>query len=146
MQYGSRHWSDNLSEAKLKLLAALISLALVICVGVLGLMYFERWSFMQAIWTTIISLSTTGFGDIVPHTLAGRVFLMLLIVVGVGVVAYSLGAIVSITVETQINKIMERDVMKSKITPATKRVSRVSPREQGRLFPSNKSCTLTPDL
>jgi voltage-gated potassium channel len=97
------------------LVTALISLVAVIVACTLGLMYFEQWTFLDAIWMTIISLSTAGFGDIVPQTTAGRIFLMVMIVLGVGVVAYSLGAIVSIIIESQIYRIMGRDVMREKI-------------------------------
>lgn len=87
----------------------------MIVVGVLGLMYFENWPLLTAVWATIVSLSTTGYGDIVPVTIGGRIFMMILIVAGVGVVAYSLGAIVSITIESQINRMMGRNTMEKTI-------------------------------
>ena len=104
-----------MSEAKLKLVTALTYLVIVIVVGVVGLMYFEKWSPLTAIWATIVSLSTTGYGDTVPVTTGGRIFMMVLIIAGVGVVAYSLGAIVNITIEGQINRIMGRNPMEKTI-------------------------------
>jgi len=104
-----------LSEARLKLITALTYLIIVIVVDVLGLMYFENWPLLTAVWATIVSLSTTGYGDIVPVTIGGRIFMMILIVAGVGVVAYSLGAIVSITIESQINRMMGRNTMEKTI-------------------------------
>ncbi|ADI01998.1 potassium channel family protein [Syntrophothermus lipocalidus] len=104
-----------MSEARLKLITALTYLIIVIVVGVLGLMYFENWPLLTAVWATIVSLSTTGYGDIVPVTIGGRIFMMILIVAGVGVVAYSLGAIVSITIESQINRMMGRNTMEKTI-------------------------------
>ncbi|HHV76694.1 MAG TPA: potassium channel protein [Syntrophothermus lipocalidus] len=104
-----------MSEARLKLITALTYLIIVIVVGVLGLMYFENWPLLTAVWATIVSLSTTGYGDIVPVTIGVRIFMMILIVAGVGVVAYSLGAIVSITIESQINRMMGRNTMEKTI-------------------------------
>ncbi|HOV42679.1 MAG TPA: potassium channel protein [Syntrophothermus lipocalidus] len=104
-----------MSEARLKLITALTYLIIVIVVGVLGLMYFENWPLLTAVWATIVSLSTTGYRDIVPVTIGGRIFMMILIVAGVGVVAYSLGAIVSITIESQINRMMGRNTMEKTI-------------------------------
>ncbi|HEX3012105.1 MAG TPA: ion channel, partial [Syntrophomonadaceae bacterium] len=104
-----------MSETRIKLISAILSLLAIIIVGTLGLSYFEGMSLFNALWVTVVSLTTTGYGDILPHTVAGRAFLLLVLVLGVGVVAYSLGAIVSILVETQISKVMERNKMMEEI-------------------------------
>ncbi len=92
-------------------MSAVLSLVGITLVSTLGLAYFEGWSLFNSLWVTIISLTTTGFGDIVPQTMAGRAFLLLVLLVGVGVVAYSLGAIINILVETQISRMMEHNKM-----------------------------------
>lgn len=100
-----------MSEAKVKLVSAILSLILVTILGTLGLTYFENWSIFNALWVTLVSLTTTGYGDIVPTTAGGRIFLLLILVSGVGVVAYSLGAVTNILVENQISRVMERNKM-----------------------------------
>jgi len=92
-------------------MSAVLSLVGITLVSTLGLAYFEGWSLFNSLWVTIISLTTTGFGDIVPQTIPGRAFLLLVLLVGVGVVAYSLGAIINILVETQISRMMEHNKM-----------------------------------
>jgi voltage-gated potassium channel len=104
-----------LSETRIKLTSAVLSLLAIIIVGTVGLSYFEGMSLFNALWVTVVSLTTTGYGDILPQTVAGRAFLLLILVLGVGVVAYSLGAIVSILVETQISRVMERNKMMEEI-------------------------------
>lgn len=98
-----------MSEARLKFIIAMLSLICITIVGTMGLAYFEGWSPFNALWVTMISLTTTGYGDIVPVTRGGRIFLLIILLVGVGVVAYSMAAIASIFVESQMSKIMEKD-------------------------------------
>ena len=100
-----------MSESRLKLLTAVLALMGITLIGTIGLVYFEDWSVFNAFWVTIVSLTTTGYGDILPQTMGGRMFLLLILVVGVGIVAYSLGAIINILVESQIFRLMGNDKM-----------------------------------
>lgn len=104
-----------MSETKIKLVSAFLLMFAIIVIGTMGLSYLEGWSLFNALWVTIISLTTTGFGDIVPHSGPGRIFLLLILVVGVGIVAYSMGVIISVFVENQISKVLGRNKMKEKI-------------------------------
>jgi voltage-gated potassium channel len=94
----------------------------IIIVSILGLIYFEGWSFYNALWVTVVSLTTTGYGDIVPVTVGGRLFLLGVLVVGVGIVAYSLSIIISILVEGQISRVMEKAKMMKTIDKLEKHV------------------------
>lgn len=95
-----------MSESRLKFFTAILALVIIIIISTLGLAYFENWSMFDAFWVTVVSLTTTGYGDIIPVTWGGRLFLLAVLVTGVGVVAYSLGAIISILVESQISRIL----------------------------------------
>ena len=89
-------------ESHKKLLVAIMCLVIITITGTLGLMYFENWPVFDALWLTIVSLSTTGYGDIVPQTFGGRVFLLVVLVTGLVIVTYSIGTIINILVEKQL--------------------------------------------
>lgn len=56
----------------------------VVAIGVLGLMYSEGLGFGEALYFSIVTLTTVGYGDISPHTAVGRFFAVVMIIAGVG--------------------------------------------------------------
>ena len=111
-----------LTEPRRKLLRALIGLIALTVFCTAGLMYFEGLSAFDSFWLTIVSLSTTGYGDIVPHTVQGRLFLLSMIVTGLVVVTYSLGVIINILVERQLTDLKGNGKMTKAIENLDKHV------------------------
>lgn len=83
---------DSFRETQRQLRIALAAILIIISIGVLGFMFIERMSLLDAIWLTIITLATIGYGDIYARTESGRIFTVLLILFGIGGVAYGLQA------------------------------------------------------
>jgi len=100
-----------MSQSKLKLFTAFIFLLITTIVGTIGLTYFENWSFFNALWVTLVSLTTTGYGDLLPSTLGGRIFLLFILISGIGTVAYSLGTITNLLIEGTIFKLIENNTI-----------------------------------
>lgn len=49
-------------------------------IGAFLIHYFERaqsWSYFDALYFTVITTATIGFGDLVPHSVAGKVLTMM---------------------------------------------------------------------
>ncbi len=69
-------------ERRLKKIILL--LFFIISFGVIGLMMIEGWSFLDALYMTIITMSTVGYSELYPVSPPGKVFLIVLIVLGVG--------------------------------------------------------------
>ncbi len=56
--------------------------------GTLGYRFIEGWSWFDALYMTIITLATIGYGETNPLDFEGRVFTMALIVMGVLSISY----------------------------------------------------------
>jgi len=104
-------------------LFALIAITIgIITVGVVGISILEGFSFLEAFWFTIVSLTTTGYGDFVPVTTAGRVFTMLLLVTGIGFILYGFGTGVGMIVEGKLKDVFEKQGAKRKISKLEKHI------------------------
>ena len=56
----------------------------VLVVGTAGFMLLEKLSFLDAVYFTIVTISTVGYGDLAPTTEAGKGFSIFLIIFGIG--------------------------------------------------------------
>lgn len=63
-----------------------------IALGTVGYFLIERWSWGDSLYMTAITLSTVGFGEVRSLSPAGRVFTILLIFAGVGLIIYFLSS------------------------------------------------------
>ena len=63
--------------------------ALVVSLLLSGTVFFtlvEGWSVLDSIYFSVTTLTTVGFGDPAPATAAGKIFTMVYIFVGLGVI------------------------------------------------------------
>lgn len=90
-------------------------LALLIVLGSIGFVVLEGLSPLDALYMTIITISTVGFGEVKPLSDAGHVMIMGLIIVGLGLVTYTVGAFASLLVEGQIQKLVGRRMMRREL-------------------------------
>ncbi len=82
--------------------AGLLVLTALVGVGTLGYRTLEGWSWLDALYMTLITLSTVGFGEIHPLSPAARVFTMGLIGVGVGTAGFLLSQVGQVIMERQV--------------------------------------------
>lgn len=78
-------------------------------------MLFEHIGFWQGLYLTSMTISTVGYGDIVPLTAKGRVFTVFLTFSGVGFVMYSFVKITETMIEGGLRDIFERTKMDKKV-------------------------------
>jgi len=86
------------------LATALVALFIVTAVGVFGYSTIVGMAFDDALYMTVITLSTVGYSEIQPLGHAGRLFTMGLIVCGLGIVFYSVTLIARDVVEGEFQR------------------------------------------
>ncbi|MEQ8200585.1 MAG: NAD-binding protein [Syntrophomonadaceae bacterium] len=111
-----------MSELKGKLITLVVAVLGIIFVCTIGLHFLEDWSWFTSLWIAVSSLTTTGYGELVPSTVGGKAFMMIMLVLGLGLVLYALSTIFSILVEHQIRRLAGRDIMMEAIKRMEKHV------------------------
>ncbi|MCB0324407.1 MAG: potassium channel protein [Bdellovibrionales bacterium] len=87
----------------------------VIFIGTIGFRYIEDYSWIDAFYMCVISVSTVGFGEVEPLSPVGRLFTSGLIIAGVGTATYSFTALVRLIVEGELLRLRGIHRMKKKI-------------------------------
>ena len=83
----------------------------VLYVAAVGIYLFEHpaqpetfRSVFDSLWWAVATLTTVGYGDIYPVTIGGRIFTMLILIIGLGIVAVPSGI-----VATALTKVREEE-------------------------------------
>jgi voltage-gated potassium channel len=107
LQVSTKTEITALSKSNLKkVLWALGILFIITTIGVFGFMIIEEDSFIDALYLTVITISTVGFG--LPHELTngGKIFTIFLILFSFGNYAYAISIITTYLVQLQINDVL----------------------------------------
>jgi voltage-gated potassium channel len=78
------------------------AVAVAIAFGALGFHLLEGWSIVDSLYVAAQTVTTVGYGDVVPSTLKGRLFATVFMLGGVGVVLYALTATVQSIVQSEL--------------------------------------------
>lgn len=102
-------------EPEKKLRIALGALLIIIAVGTLGYRLIEGWDVLSSLYMSVITISTVGFKEVYPLSLAGKIFTIFFVIFGVGTTLYAVGAGAQFMLEGQIRDILGRRKMSKKI-------------------------------
>jgi voltage-gated potassium channel len=95
---------------------ALLGLLLIIVIGATGYHWIEGWDAAEALYATIVTISTVGYGDFYPQTAAGRFFTIILIIFGVGTMFYTVVLLAETVVETRLRALTGRKKLEKMIS------------------------------
>jgi len=102
MSQSSPSETTSLPHYQRRILYALTAVAIAIGFGTIGFYLIEGWSLLDSLYVAAQTVTTVGYGDITPRTTAGRVFAIVFMIGGVGVVLYSLTTMVQAIVQSEI--------------------------------------------
>lgn len=90
-------------------------LLVIIAVGISGYIYLEGYSFLEAFYMLVITLSTVGFREVRELSPYGKLLTINIIILGVGTVAYTVWNLIEIMMEGQIIGYRRRKAMERRI-------------------------------
>jgi voltage-gated potassium channel len=105
---------------KSRLIVVLLAILIINLVGSIGyyLLFGGQVSLMDCLFMTVISLTSVGYGEVVPITgnPAAEWFTILLILFGMGIILYGISSLTAILVEGELSGLLRRKKMEKKIS------------------------------
>src|SRR2546427_9631918 len=81
-----------------------LSIGATLALGSLGFHLLEHYNLFDAFYMTLITISTVGYQEVHPLSHAGRVFNSALIIIGVTVMFFAIGAMTQTVIELELGE------------------------------------------
>ena len=94
-----------------ELLIPFLAIFAILIVAFVGLMLIEGFSPLKSLYFLVITFATIGYGDVVPITHEGKIFLICIIIAGFTVGLYAIGKISAFFVEGELSKLLKQRKM-----------------------------------
>lgn len=98
-----------------RLAYAALFFLIALTIGVVGFIIIEDYTFNEALYMTVITFSTVGYGEVHPLSDAGRDFTVLLIVLNLGVFTYVVSVLSTFVIEGDFRSVFKRNKMLQQI-------------------------------
>ena len=80
------------------------SVVVVLAVGTVVFRELEGWSLLDALYFSVVTLATVGYGDLTPTTSTAKLFSILYILIGVGILGVFLSAVSHASMERTLER------------------------------------------
>ncbi len=85
----------NKYQDRYHVIAAILIISLMICVGTVSFSYLEGWSLITSFYFSVATLMTVGYGDLHPTSETSMLFTAMYILIGVGITLSAITVIAS---------------------------------------------------
>lgn len=92
----------GMGEPEFRGLAYLVSV--IVASGTVFYRFSEGWPWVDSIYFTVITLTTVGYGDIAPETTRAKVFTIVLILIGIGLLVSFIERVARYAAEDQAQR------------------------------------------
>lgn len=99
-----------------KLRMALLLLLCIFASGVVGYRLIEGWGFLDALYMTVITIASVGYMEVHPLSPEGRIFTILLIITGMGILLFGISTFTAFLVEGELSEILRKRKMEKEIS------------------------------
>lgn len=103
VRYLQKSQLEHVQSAIRRLRFALGLMVIAILIGTFGYRIIEHVNWFDAYYMSLVTLSTVGFGEVIPLSHIGRVFTSFLILFNIGFFAYAVSTITSIFADAEIH-------------------------------------------
>lgn len=93
----------------------LLFMLLILITGVFGYMILLHIGFLDALYMTVITISTVGYGEVAKMTVGAKLFSIFIIFAGLATVGYGVTALVSLFFEGELRVAWRKKRMETKI-------------------------------
>ncbi len=105
----------DVTSTKIRIRIALLAVASVIVIGVMGFHLLEGWSWLDALYMTVITMTTIGYGETHPLSFEGRIFNMFLIIAAVSSGSFLLATVTQAMIEFELGNYLGKRRMEKEI-------------------------------
>jgi voltage-gated potassium channel len=130
----SRRLRQYLAGGHVSTMLTIIGVAVVMSGIIISQLDHSIGSVWDGMWWAWVTLSHTGYGDVVPHTAAGRFFAALVILLGVVLLSLFTANLSAFLIGTEVEKVekeeKETDVLLKDVTARLDRIERLLEAQQ----------------
>jgi voltage-gated potassium channel len=119
--WAMRRGRDRRFETGRRLRIGLVALFAILIAGTAGYLGLG-YGFVDAVFQTVITITTVGFREVHNLTTAGEVFTIFLIILGVGTAAYTFSVLIESVVEGHLSDLVGRRRMERRIGAMNKHI------------------------